>query len=115
MSRRDEEALKRDEAENGINFDQLESMSHNKADFFLKIKYSSMSTTCCQKIGSKQNYTEKECFSTSKTFRRRIKELRLQIMFRKVIEVLPMFKSVIYSSTFLKDAQKGFILVQSNI
>ena len=34
-------------------------------------------------------------------------------MFRKVIEVLPMFKGVIDSSTFLKYAKNGFILVSS--
>ena len=51
LSRRVAEALKRVGAEFGINLDQLESMSHNRAEIFLKRKYSSMSTTRRQKIG----------------------------------------------------------------
>ena len=58
FSRRVEEALKGVEAEDGINLDPLESMSHNKTEKLFKRKYLSMSTTCCQKIGSKQNQTE---------------------------------------------------------
>ena len=49
------EALKKVESEYRINLDQLEYMSQNKAETFLKRKYSSMSTTLRQKVGSKQN------------------------------------------------------------
>ena len=53
LSRRVIEALKRVESEDGINLDPLESMSHNKAESFLKINYSSLSTKRRQKTGSK--------------------------------------------------------------
>ena len=77
LSIRVAEALKRVESEHVINLDQLEYMSHNRAEIFLKGDYSSMSTTRRQKIGSKtESDGKRNCLSTSNTFGRRIDELR---------------------------------------
>ena len=64
-----------------------------------------MSTTCHQKIGSKQNQMEKELFQYLRKNNHRVTGT---IMFRKLIEVLPVFKGGIDSSKFLKDAKNCF-------
>ena len=108
LSGRVTEALKRVEAEDGINLGILESMSYNKAEKVIKIKYSSMSTTRCQKIGSIQNQMEKELIHYITDLLKNNQRVKSKIMFQKVIEVIPMFKGRIDTSTFLKDAKNWF-------
>ena len=84
------------------------NLCHITRQFFLKRKYSSISTTRHHKIGSKQNQMENELFQYIKSLQRNNQLVTRKIMFCRVIELLPMFKGEIYSSTFLKDAKNWF-------
>ena len=75
LSRIFAEALKRVGAEFGINLDQLESMSHNKAENFSKESIHQCLQHVVRKLDQNRIRWKMIFFSTSKTFRRRINEL----------------------------------------
>ena len=56
---------------------------------------------------------EEDCFQYIQDLQKKNQRIMRTIMFCKVIEVLTMFKGGIVSSTLLKDAKNGFIMVPS--
>ena len=87
--------------DHGIDIHKLESMSAKNAAHVLKREYSSMTSTLRQNIGSIQNQMENQVMEYVRELRSKNQRVTRVIIFRKVIELFPMFKGGIHCSSFM--------------
>ena len=85
-------------------------MSNKEASKVLKRKYSSMTPRRGQIIGSKQDEMEKQLIGYIRELRGKNQRVTRNIIFRKALQLFPLFKGGIHSSTFLAGIKSWFYM-----